>query len=138
MSSFTFYLHSESSESYPSPKVLIFFFVLSQVTATWPCQTTWEVTHLMFFCVWVSHGLLRQRRGMHLLRSAVVDYLCRVFSSWYLWLLPFFGLYLNNWVLNQKVGCIFLVIYFIFLGTSVSMEMYVFGRFRLPMCTIEV
>ena len=52
--------------------------------------------------------------------------------------IAFFVLYLNNWVLNQKVGCIFLVIYFIFLGTSVSMEMYVFGRFRLPMCSIEV
>ncbi|CAH3026751.1 unnamed protein product [Porites evermanni] len=35
-------------------------------------------------------------------------------------------------------GCIFIVIYFIFLGTSVSMEMFVFGRFRLPMCGIEV
>ena len=52
--------------------------------------------------------------------------------------IAFFVLYLNNWVLNQKVGCIFIVIYFIFLGTSVSMEMFVFGRFRLPMCSIEV
>ena len=52
--------------------------------------------------------------------------------------IAFFVLYLNNWVLNQKVGCIFIVIYFIFLGTSVSMEMFVFGRFRLPMCGIEV
>ena len=32
--------------------------------------------------------------------------------------IAFFVLYLNNWVLNQKVGCIFIVIYFIFLGTS--------------------
>ena len=52
--------------------------------------------------------------------------------------IAFFVLYLNNWVLNQKVGCLFVVIYFIFLGTSVSMEMFVFGRFRLPMCSIEV
>ena len=47
-------------------------------------------------------------------------------------------LYLNSWVLNKKIGCIFLVIYFIFLGASVSMEMFVFGRSRLPMCNIEV
>ena len=47
-----------------------------------------------------------------------------------------FVLYMNSWVLNQKVGCIFVVIYFIFLGTSVSMEMLVFGRSRLPMCNI--
>ena len=47
-------------------------------------------------------------------------------------------LYLNSWVLNKKIGCIFLVIYFIFLGASVSMEMFVFGRSRLPMCDIEV
>ena len=52
--------------------------------------------------------------------------------------IAFFVLYLNNWVLNQKVGCFFVFIYFIFLGTSVSMEMFVFGRFRLPMCSIEV
>lgn len=52
--------------------------------------------------------------------------------------IAFFLLYLNNWVLNQKVGCIFIVIYFIFLGTSVSMEMFVFGKFRLPMCSMEV
>lgn len=49
-----------------------------------------------------------------------------------------FVLYLNSWVLNQKVGSIFIVIYFIFLGTSVSMEMFVYSRFRLPMCNIEV
>lgn len=52
--------------------------------------------------------------------------------------IAFFVLYLNSWVLNQKVGCFFIFIYFIFLGTSVSMEMFVFGRFRLPMCSIEV
>ena len=52
--------------------------------------------------------------------------------------IAFFVLYLNSWVLNQKVGCIFIVIYFIFLGASVSMEMFVFGRFYLPMCNIEV
>lgn len=52
--------------------------------------------------------------------------------------IAFFVLYLNSWVLNQKVGCFFVFIYFIFLGTSVSMEMFVFGRFRLPMCSIEV
>ena len=52
--------------------------------------------------------------------------------------IAFFILYLNSWVLNQKVGCIFIVIYFIFLGASVSMEMFVFGRFYLPMCNIEV
>ena len=51
--------------------------------------------------------------------------------------IAFFVLYLNSWVLNQKVGCIFIVIYFIFLGASVSMEMFVFGRSRLPMCNIE-
>ena len=49
-----------------------------------------------------------------------------------------FVLYMNSWVLNQKVGCIFIVIYFILLGTSVSMEMFVFGRSRLPTCNIEV
>ena len=47
-------------------------------------------------------------------------------------------LYLNSWVLDKTVGCIFLVIYFIFLGTSVSMELFVFSRSRLPMCNIEV
>ncbi|XP_067019283.1 sodium/potassium/calcium exchanger 4-like [Acropora muricata] len=52
--------------------------------------------------------------------------------------IAFFVLYLNSWVLNKKVGCFFIFIYFIFLGTSVSMEMFVFGRFRLPMCSIEV
>ena len=51
--------------------------------------------------------------------------------------IAFFVLYLNGWVLNNKVGCIFIVIYFNFLGTSVSMEILVFGRFRLPMCNIE-
>ena len=51
--------------------------------------------------------------------------------------IAFFVLFLNNWVLNQKVGCFFVFIYFIFLGTSVSMEMFVFGRFRLPMCSVE-
>ena len=78
LSSFTSYLHCEA---FSSAKVLIFLFVLSQVTATWRCQTPWEVTHLMFFCVLVSHGSLSQRLGMHLLRSAAVDYLCHVFSS---------------------------------------------------------
>lgn len=86
LSSFTSYLHCEA---FLSAKVLIFLFVLSQVTATWLCQTPWEVTHLMFFCAWVSHGSLSQRLGMHLLRSAVMDYLCHVFSSWDPWLLPF-------------------------------------------------
>ena len=52
--------------------------------------------------------------------------------------IAFFVLFWNRWVLNQKVGCFFLVIYFIFLGTSVSMEMFVFDTFRLPMCDIEV
>ena len=86
LSSFTFYFHCEAL---PRVKVLIFFFVLSQVTATWRCQIPWEVTHLMFFCVWVSRGLLRQRCGMHPLRSAVADYLSLVFSSWDPWLSPF-------------------------------------------------
>ena len=52
--------------------------------------------------------------------------------------IAFFVLYLNSWVLNQKVGCFFMVLYFIFLGTSVFMEMFVFDKFRLPMCSIEV
>lgn len=52
--------------------------------------------------------------------------------------IAFFVLFWNRWVLNQKVGCFFLVIYFIFLGTSVSMEMFVFGRFGPPICNIEV
>ena len=52
--------------------------------------------------------------------------------------IAFLVLFWNRWVLNQKVGCFFLVIYFIFLGTSVSMEMFVFDTFRLPMCDIEV
>ena len=52
--------------------------------------------------------------------------------------IAFLVLYFNSWVLNQKVGCFFMVLYFIFLGTSVSMEMFVFGRSGLPMCNIEV
>ena len=52
--------------------------------------------------------------------------------------IAFLVLFWNRWVLNQKVGCFFLVIYFIFLGTSVSMEMFVFGRFGPPICDIEV
>ena len=52
--------------------------------------------------------------------------------------IAFFVLYLNSWALNQKVGCFFLVLYLIFLVTSVSMHMFVFDRFRLPMCNIDV
>ncbi|EDO32048.1 predicted protein, partial [Nematostella vectensis] len=43
-----------------------------------------------------------------------------------------------KWTLNKKVGCIYLVFYFIFMSISVVVEMNAFGNFNPPMCVIDV
>ncbi|XP_068688983.1 sodium/potassium/calcium exchanger 4-like [Montipora foliosa] len=49
-------------------------------------------------------------------------------------IIAFLILCCTKWVLNRKVGCVFLVIYFIFLGLSIYLELY---SFHLPMCNIK-
>ncbi|XP_068688374.1 sodium/potassium/calcium exchanger 4-like isoform X2 [Montipora foliosa] len=52
--------------------------------------------------------------------------------------IAFFVLFLNKWVLNRKVGCVFIVIYLIFLAGSIFVEMYVFAGFNPSMCIVDV
>ncbi|XP_068722403.1 sodium/potassium/calcium exchanger 4-like [Montipora capricornis] len=47
-------------------------------------------------------------------------------------------IYWYKWVLNKKVGCIYLVFYFIFLGISIFVEMRAFAKYNPPMCIIDV
>lgn len=46
-------------------------------------------------------------------------------------------IYYFKWVLNKKVGCIYLVFYFIFLGISIYVEMKAFGKYNPPMCIVD-
>ncbi|CAH3042670.1 unnamed protein product [Porites lobata] len=47
-------------------------------------------------------------------------------------------IYYYKWVLNPKVGCIYLLFYFIFLGISIYVEMNAFGKYNPPMCIVDV
>lgn len=47
-------------------------------------------------------------------------------------------IYYYKWVLNPKVGCIYLIFYFIFLGISIYVEMNAFGKYNPPMCIVDV
>lgn len=46
-------------------------------------------------------------------------------------------IYYYKWVLNKKVGCIYLVFYFIFMGISIYVEMNAFGKYNPPMCIVD-
>ncbi|XP_074629158.1 sodium/potassium/calcium exchanger 3-like [Acropora palmata] len=50
--------------------------------------------------------------------------------------IAFLVLFFTKWVLNRKVGCVFLMAYFIFLGSSIYMELR--HADHLPTCTIKV
>ncbi|XP_074617599.1 sodium/potassium/calcium exchanger 4-like isoform X3 [Acropora palmata] len=47
-------------------------------------------------------------------------------------------IYWYKWVLNRKVGCVYLIFYFIFLGISIYVEMKAFAKYNPPMCVIDV
>jgi len=47
-------------------------------------------------------------------------------------------IYYYKWVLNRKVGCIYLLFYFIFMGISIYVEMKAFGKYNPPMCIVDV
>lgn len=47
-------------------------------------------------------------------------------------------IYWYKWILNRKVGCIYLLFYFIFLGISIYVEMKAFAKYNPPMCIIDV
>lgn len=47
-------------------------------------------------------------------------------------------IYYFKWVLDRKVGCIHLVIFFIFMGISIYVEMKAFARYNLPMCIVDI
>jgi len=47
-------------------------------------------------------------------------------------------IYYFKWVLDRKVGCIHLVIFFIFMGSSVYVEMTAFAKYNLPMCIVDI
>lgn len=47
-------------------------------------------------------------------------------------------IYYYKWVLDRKVGCIYLFFYFIFLGISIYVEMHAFDKFNPPMCVVDV
>ena len=46
-------------------------------------------------------------------------------------------IYYYKWVLNKKVGCIYLFFYFIFMGISIYVEMNAFGKYNPPMCIVD-
>lgn len=46
-------------------------------------------------------------------------------------------IYYYKWVLDKKVGCIYLVFYFIFMGISIYVEMNAFGKYNPPMCIVD-
>lgn len=46
-------------------------------------------------------------------------------------------IYYFKWVLDKKVGCIYLVFYFIFMGISIYVEMKAFGKYNPPMCIVD-
>ncbi|XP_078371659.1 sodium/potassium/calcium exchanger 4-like [Oculina patagonica] len=46
-------------------------------------------------------------------------------------------IYYYKWVLDKKVGCIYLVFYFIFMGISIYVEMKAFGKYNPPMCIVD-
>lgn len=49
-----------------------------------------------------------------------------------------FIIYYYKWVLDKKVGCIYLIFYFIFMGISIYVEMKAFGKYNPPMCIVDV
>lgn len=47
-------------------------------------------------------------------------------------------IYYFKWVLDKKVGCIYFVFYFIFMGILIYVEMKVFGKYNLFMCIVDI
>ena len=45
-------------------------------------------------------------------------------------------LYSHDFVLNKRVGCIYLAFYFVFMAASIGVEFY-FDRLGVPMCEID-
>ena len=47
-------------------------------------------------------------------------------------------IYYHNFVLDKKVGYVYLVCYVIFMGISIGVELDSFNRYNLPMCRVNV
>ena len=47
-------------------------------------------------------------------------------------------MYYYDFVLNKKVGIIYLVFYFIFMGISIGVEFHSFSKYNEPMCVVNI